>query len=87
MLVADAVVSMLHHLDREFAVWGLHRDQLAASKFFRSATFIGINMSRGGANYGMVRPGQRLQTQNIGAGAVENDEDLGVCAKMLAKLP
>jgi len=42
-------------------------------------------MGGSGAHHGMVWPGERLQAENVCAGAVEDDEDLGVGAKLLTK--
>ena len=83
MRIADAVVGMADGFDRELPVGCGNGNQLAAGEFLRRAAFVGIDMGGFAADHRVIRVGQRFQAQAIGGGAVENEEDFNVLAKML----
>lgn len=85
VLITDAMVCAPDRVDGEFPIVGRNRNQFASSKFFRGTTFVGVDMSRLGADHGMIRIRQRFETEAIGCGAIEYDEDVNVGAKMLLK--
>ena len=62
VLIPDAMVCSLDNLDGQLPIVTWNRNQFASSKFFGSATFVGIDMSGLGADHGMIRIGQRFET-------------------------
>ncbi len=85
VLIPDAMVRTLHGFDGKLPIVGWNGKQFAPGKFFRSATFVGIDVRGLGADHGMIGIRQRFQAEAIGSGAVEHDEDVNVGAKMLLK--
>ncbi len=85
VLIADAMVVVRDGIDGELAVGGCDGDEFAAGQFFRSAALVGVDVRGFGAEHGLERAGCGLQAENVGSGAVEDEEDVDV-SEVLAKL-
>ena len=81
--VADAMVGVAYGFDGKFALPRGNGNQLAAGEFFGRAAFVGINVGSFAADYRVIRVGQCLQAETVGGGAVENNKDANVLAKVL----
>ena len=85
MLESDRVEKRFNVLDGHLPVFCRHGEQLAASEFLRSATFIDINVRCLGADDGVVRLSDSLQSQHIRTRAAEDKVNINVFAEVFAK--
>jgi len=86
MLVADAVVGVLHRIQRDLSILMRQRNELTSRMLFRGAALVAIDMRVLAAQHCMKGPVDCLQSQNIGASSVESEEDIDPRAEMLFEL-
>ena len=83
MRVIDAMIGVTDSFDCKLAVGYGNGKKLASGKFLWSAAFVGIDVRGLAADHRVISVGQRFQAQAIGSGAIENEEDFNIRAKML----
>ena len=86
MFKTDAVQEVPDAIGSKFAVIGCNREQLAAGKLLRGATFIDIDVRCFGADDCLISFSNGFQAQHVCAGPTKNKIDIRVFAKLLAKL-
>src|SRR5438445_12591219 len=86
MLIADSVIRRLHGIECQLAIGGGDGNELAASEFFGSAALVGIDVRGFGADHRVIGLGERLQTEHVGGGAVEDKKDFYLPTEMLPEL-
>ena len=69
----------------ELAVGGLDREQLDAGDPLRRAALVDVQVRGRGADDRLVGAGESVDRGDVGAGAVEDQERLGLLAEVLAK--
>ena len=84
MFVTKAKGFGRNQFGRQFALGNRNSEELEATDAFRSAAFIGVNVSEGTADNGAPARHHGRESNNIGAGSVEDREDLSLRTKMLA---
>src|ERR1700752_1655388 len=85
MLDADAMQQWFDLFDAKLAVGCFNRDEFAAGKLLRRAPFINVHVRGLGAENRLIGFGDRLQTENIRAGATKDKIDSYVLSKMFLK--
>src|ERR1700752_232359 len=85
MLDADAMQQWFDLFDAKLAVGCFNRDEFAAGKLLRRATFINVHVRASGEENRLIGFGARLQTENIRAGATKDKIDSYVSAKVFLK--
>src|SRR5690348_15990143 len=86
MLVTNAVVGRADRFNRKLAIGSRDRDQLASREFLGSAAFVGINMSRLRADYGVEGTRERGEAEYIRGRTVEHEKYLDIGSKMFFEL-
>jgi hypothetical protein len=77
VLVADAAEPCRNGGDGQPAVRRRHAEELAAGEAFGGAAFVDVDVRQVGADHRLVGPHQRLNAEDVGAGAVEDEENVG----------
>src|SRR5215470_5404058 len=86
VLIANTMKRAGNRLNRELAVPGGKRDQLATGEPFGSATFVVVDVCCLAADYRVEGLGESFQAEAVGGSAVENRKDLTVLAELAAKV-